>query len=114
MNRYSMATNQNLKNKFKEWIKIRRVKFINNIWVKGMIIEEKEYEESFKILKRYSKTKKITKEEIEILHTQLWDTLKITGMSLIFILPGGSFFLIGLIFLCKKTGWHLLPSVFKI
>lgn len=91
----------------------RKVKFLNNLWVKNFIDEKKEYGEAIKLIELYSKGQKLTKEEFHIIHTQLWDTLKLTGMGLIFIIPGGSLLLVGLVYISNKTGWNLLPSAFN-
>ena len=98
----------------KTWIANRRVKFLNSIWIKGLLEERNEYLESFKILDKFSKTKKIYPEEISILQNQLWNTLKLTGVAIIFILPGGTILLSGLVFISHKTGLQIiLPKAFR-
>lgn len=97
----------------KKWLDERKIKLLNNVWVKGLIEEKKEYTEAIKLLEKYSKGEKLTKPEIHIIQTQLWDTLKLTGLGVLFILPGGSLILVGLVALSKKTGMDILPTAFN-
>jgi len=72
-----------------------------------------EYKEMGIILKKFMLTGKITKEESKKVYTQLIDTLKISGCTGIWFIPGGSLLLILLIKLAKKWNINLLPTSFK-
>jgi hypothetical protein len=73
----------------------------------------KETEIAAKILEKYIKGVDVTPDEDVLLKQNIYDTLKIAGIGIPFILiPGASIILPGLIILAKKHNINLLPSKF--
>jgi len=70
--------------------------------------------EAGEVLEKYFKEGKITKEEEKILQTQLWDSLKIVGVVVPFVLiPGASILMPLLIKVAEKHNIDILPTSFK-
>lgn len=66
------------------------------------------------IIQKYLQTKEITKDEEHTLRTQLYDSLKIVGVVIPFILiPGASIIMPILIKIAEKHDIELLPTSFQ-
>lgn len=72
-----------------------------------------EYKEVIKILKNYNKTGYIDKNDGKLIMTKFYDTLKLLGLSGLFILPFGSFGIIALLKIAEKLDINILPSSWK-
>jgi hypothetical protein len=66
------------------------------------------------IIEKYIKEGKITEEEEKILQTQLWDSLKIVGVVIPFVLiPGASLLMPLILKVAEKNDIELLPTAFQ-
>jgi hypothetical protein len=66
------------------------------------------------IIEKYMKEGKITDEEEKILQTQLWDSLKIVGVVIPFVLiPGASLLMPLILKVAEKNDIELLPTAFQ-
>jgi len=75
--------------------------------------EAKETQQASKVLVKYLKEGKITKEEEKELRTQVYDLLKMMGIGVPFVMiPGSSLLIPFLLKVADKHGVHLLPSAF--
>jgi len=73
----------------------------------------KETEVAAKILQKHIKGEEVTPEEDVLLKQNFYDTLKIAGIGIPFVLiPGASILLPALIVIAKKHNINLLPSAF--
>jgi len=75
--------------------------------------EVDDYKEVGQILKKYAETQKITKEEIKLVRQQLIDTLKMGGLSAIFIFPFGTILIVALLKFGDRLGLDFKPSAWK-
>jgi len=75
--------------------------------------EAEDYEEAGIILKKYASGEDISKDEMQKVHNQLIDTLKIGGSGLIFMLPFGSILIVALLKYGDKIGINFLPSAWS-
>lgn len=70
--------------------------------------------EASSIIRKYISEGFITEEEEEILKKQMWDTLKVVGVVVPFVLiPGASIIIPILVKVAKKNKIDLLPSSFE-
>lgn len=84
------------------------------LFVKGIKAEVKDTKEAAEIVRKYARDGEITDEEEKILKKHLWDTLKIFGVVVPFIIvPGASIIIPILIKLAKKHNIDLMPSSFS-
>lgn len=83
-------------------------------FVSKMGTEAKETHEASKIVVKFLKEGKVSKEEEHELKTQIYDLFKIAGIGIPFMLiPGSTLLMPFLIKLANKKGIDLLPSAFK-
>ena len=83
-------------------------------FVSKMGTEAKETHEASKIIVKFLKEGKVSKEEEHELKTQIYDLFKIAGIGIPFMLiPGSALLMPFLIKLANKGGIDLLPSAFK-
>ena len=83
-------------------------------FVSKMGTEAKETHEASKIVVKFLKEGKVSKEEEHELKTQIYDLFKIAGIGIPFMLiPGSTLLMPFLIKLANKRGIDLLPSAFK-
>jgi hypothetical protein len=83
-------------------------------FVSKMGTEAKETHEASKIVVKFLKEGKVSKEEEHELKTQIYDLFKIAGIGIPFMLiPGSALLMPFLIKLANKKGIDLLPSAFK-
>ena len=83
-------------------------------FVSKMGAEAKETHEASKIVVKFLKEGKVSKEEEHELKTQIYDLFKIAGIGIPFMLiPGSTLLMPFLIKLANKKGIDLLPSAFK-
>ena len=83
-------------------------------FVSKMGTEAKETHEASKIIVKFLKEGKVSKEEEHELKTQIYDLFKMAGIGIPFMLiPGSTLLMPFLIKLAKKKGINLLPSAFK-
>ena len=83
-------------------------------FVSKMGAEAKETHEASKIVVKFLKEGKVSKEEEHELKTQIYDLFKIAGIGIPFMLiPGSTLLMPFLIKLANKKGVDLLPSAFK-
>ena len=83
-------------------------------FVSKMGTEAKETHEASKIVIKFLKEGKVSKEEEHELKTQIYDLFKIAGIGIPFMLiPGSTLLMPFLIKLANKKGIDLLPSAFK-
>jgi len=76
--------------------------------------EAKETHEASKVVVKFLKEGKVSKEEEHELKTQIYDLFKMAGIGIPFMLiPGSTLLMPFLIKLAKKKGINLLPSAFK-
>ena len=76
--------------------------------------EAKETQVASKIMLKYVRGGKISKEEEKELRTQVFDILKAVGIGVPFVfIPGSTLLLPFLVKLAEKKGIHLLPSAFN-
>lgn len=76
--------------------------------------EAKETREASKVVAKFLKEGKVSKEEEHELKTQIYDLFKIAGIGIPFMLiPGSTLLMPFLIKLANKKGINLLPSAFK-
>jgi len=70
--------------------------------------------EAGSVIEKYIKEGKITDEEEKILQTQLWDSLKIVGVVIPFVLiPGASLLMPLILKVAEKNDIELLPTAFQ-
>ena len=83
-------------------------------FVSKMGTEAKETHEASKIVVKFLKEGKVSKEEEHELKTQIYDLFKMAGIGIPFMLiPGSTLLMPFLIKLANKKGIDLLPSAFK-
>jgi len=83
-------------------------------FVSKMGTEAKETREASKVVVKFLKEGKVSKEEEHELKTQIYDLFKMAGIGIPFMLiPGSTLLMPFLIKLAKKKGINLLPSAFK-
>lgn len=83
-------------------------------FVSKMGTEAKETHEASKVVVKFLKEGKVSKEEEHELKTQIYDLFKIAGIGVPFVLiPGSTLLMPFLIKLANKKGIELLPSAFK-
>lgn len=83
-------------------------------FVSKMGTEAKETHEASKVVVKFLKEGKVSKEEEHELKTQIYDLFKMAGIGIPFMLiPGSTLLMPFLIKLAKKKGIDLLPSAFK-
>tara|TARA_B110000285_G_scaffold60119_1_gene68963 strand:- start:50 stop:460 length:411 start_codon:yes stop_codon:yes gene_type:complete len=83
-------------------------------FVSKMGTEAKETHEASKIVVKFLKEGKVSKEEEHELKTQIYDLFKMAGIGIPFMLiPGSTLLMPFLIKLANKIGIDLLPSAFK-
>ena len=83
-------------------------------FVSKMGTEAKETHEASKIVVKFLKEGKVSKEEEHELKNQIYDLYKIAGIGIPFILiPGSTLLMPFLIKLANQIGIDLLPSAFK-
>jgi hypothetical protein len=76
--------------------------------------EGEETSEAYKILVRYTKGEKISKEDCDKFKTQMIDVLKLLGLGIPYILiPGSTLLLALLVSIARKYKIDILPSSFK-
>jgi len=101
---------------FSEKLKKHRTKatFVMKSFVSKMGTEAKETHEASKIVVKFLKEGKVSKEEEHELRTQVYDLFKMAGIGIPFMLiPGSTLLMPFLIKLAKKKGIDLLPTSFK-
>lgn len=82
-------------------------------FIEGMKEEARGTKEAAQIVKKYLSGIEITDQEEKILKAQIWDTLKMVGVVIPFILiPGASILIPILIRVAKKNNIELLPEGF--
>jgi hypothetical protein len=70
--------------------------------------------EAGSVIEKYLKEGEITDEEEKILQTQLWDSLKIVGVVIPFVLiPGASLLMPLILKVAEKNDIELLPTAFQ-
>ena len=75
--------------------------------------EAKETQQASKVLVKYLKNGKISKEEEKELRTQIYDLLKVMGIGVPFVMiPGSTLLIPFLLKVAEKHGVNLLPSAF--
>jgi len=95
-----------------EWV--QKIEVSAHHFVRGMKEEAKGTKEAAEIIGKYMKERKISDEEEKILKAQLWDTLKIVGVVVPFIvIPGASILIPILIKVAKKHNIDLMPASFN-
>ena len=83
-------------------------------FVSKMGTEAKETREASKVIVKFLKEGKVSKEEEHELKTQIYDLFKMAGIGVPFVLiPGSTLLMPFLIKLANKKGIELLPSAFK-
>ena len=83
-------------------------------FVSKMGTEAKETREASKVVVKFLKEGKVSKEEEHELKTQIYDLFKMAGIGIPFMLiPGSTLLMPFLIKLANKGGIDLLPSAFK-
>ena len=83
-------------------------------FVSKMGTEAKETHEASKVVAKFLKEGKVSKEEEHELKTQIYDLFKMAGIGIPFMLiPGSTLLMPFLIKLANKKGINLLPSAFK-
>jgi hypothetical protein len=83
-------------------------------FVSKMGTEAKETHEASKVVVKFLKEGKVSKEEEHELKTQIYDLFKMAGIGIPFMLiPGSTLLMPFLIKLANKKGIDLLPSAFK-
>lgn len=66
------------------------------------------------VIEKYFKEGKLNDDEEKILQTQLWDSIKIVGVIIPFVLiPGASILMPLLIKIAEKHNIEILPTAFK-
>jgi len=101
---------------FSEKLKAHRNKAteVMKNFVSKMGTEAKETHEASKVVVKFLKEGKVSKEEEHELKTQIYDLFKMAGIGIPFMLiPGSTLLMPFLIKLAKKKGIDLLPSAFK-
>ena len=101
---------------FSEKLKAHRNKAteVMKNFVSKMGTEAKETHEASKVVVKFLKEGKVSKEEEHELKTQIYDLFKMAGIGIPFMLiPGSTLLMPFLIKLAKKKGINLLPSAFK-
>lgn len=84
------------------------------IFFKNLNNEAKETKQAGKLIVKYLKEGKLSKEEEKEIRVQIYEILKIMGVGVPFIMIPGSCVLIPFILkLAKKLGIDILPSSFK-
>ncbi|MBO9594001.1 MAG: hypothetical protein J7599_13920 [Niabella sp.] len=82
-------------------------------FVKALITEYKGDREAVAIIRKYMNGEKIDSSEEEVLKTQFFDSLKLAGVGIPFVLiPGASILMPILIKVAAKHHIALLPSAF--
>ena len=93
---------------------VQKIEVNAHHFVRGMKEEAKGTKEAAEIVGKYMKEREITPEEEKILKAQLWDTLKIVGVVVPFILiPGASIIIPILIKVAQKHNIELMPASFN-
>ena len=83
-------------------------------FVSKMGTEAKETREASKVIVKFLKEGKVSKEEEHELKSQIYDLFKMAGIGVPFVLiPGSTLLMPFLIKLANKKGIELLPSAFK-
>ena len=83
-------------------------------FVSKMGTEAKETREASKVIVKFLKEGKVSKEEEHELKSQIYDLFKMAGIGVPFVLiPGSTLLMPFLIKLVNKKGIELLPSAFK-
>ena len=101
---------------FSEKLKAHRNKAteVMKNFVSKMGTEAKETHEASKVVVKFLKEGKVSKEEEHELKTQIYDLFKMAGIGIPFMLiPGSTLLMPFLIKLANKKGIDLLPSAFK-
>ncbi len=82
-------------------------------FVAKMGTEAKETKEASKVVVKFLREGKVTKEEEHELRTQVYDLLKMLGIGIpFFMIPGSTILLPFLIKVAEKKGVNLLPTAF--
>ena len=93
--------------------KIKDFEYNLKIFAHKLVEQGKETEAAAKIIEKHIMGEDVTHEEDVLLKQNIYDTLKIAGIGIPFILiPGASIVLPALIILAKKHNIDLLPSKF--
>ena len=83
-------------------------------FVSKMGTEAKETREASKVIVKFLKEGKVSKEEEHELKSQIYDLFKMAGIGVPFVLiPGSTLLMPFLIKLANKKGIELLPSAFN-
>lgn len=101
---------------FSQKLKAHRTKatFVMKSFVVKMGTEAKETHEASKIVVKFLKEGKVSKDEEHELRTQVYDLFKMAGIGIPFMLiPGSTLLMPFLVKLANKRGIDLLPSAFK-
>ena len=84
------------------------------VFLKNLNNEAKETKKAGKLIVKFLKEGKLSKDEEKELKLQLYDILKIMGVGVpFFMIPGSSVLVPFLIKLSKKIGFDIVPSSFK-
>ena len=84
------------------------------VFLKNLNNEAKETKKAGKLIVKFLKEGKLSKDEEKELKLQLYDILKIMGVGVpFFMIPGSSVLVPFLIKLSKKIGLDIVPSSFK-
>ena len=91
-----------------------KVTVVMKSFVSKMGTEAKETHEASKIVVKFLKEGKVSKDEEHELRTQVYDLFKMAGIGIPFMLiPGSTLLMPFLIKLANKKGIDLLPTAFK-
>lgn len=98
--------------------KLKEHKDKASVALKGFVLkmgtEAKETHQASKVVIKFLKEGKVSKEEEHELRTQVYDLFKMAGIGIPFMLiPGSTLLLPYLIKIAEKKGIDLLPSAFK-
>jgi len=99
-----------MKNNILQWLK--QTSFNNDFFLKFKN-QLQQNNKAAKILSKFMHSQQCSKEELDQIKTLVTDTLKLTGLSSLFILPGGSLLIWALLQGAKQHDINLLPSQFE-
>jgi len=92
---------------------VQKIEVNAHHFVRGIKEEARGTKEAAEIIGKYMKDRKITDDEEKILKAQLWDTLKVVGVVVPFIIiPGASILIPIIVRQAKKMGVDILPKSF--
>jgi hypothetical protein len=102
-------------NEFADKLRSNKTKSVDaiHLFFENLGQEARQTHVASKIMLKYVREGKISKEEEKELRTQVFDILKAVGLGVPFVfIPGSTLLMPFLIKLAKKKGIHLLPTAF--